>query len=119
MNTEKDIDDELHILHGKVRQLLQQNASNQQVVDALQKDGVDESYTRLLIHNVMQDRRDRKDFWKLLFMGLFTIAAGIGINYLSYQAAMHTGVLFFYVFWGIIVAGAIMIARAFILFRKS
>jgi len=51
-------------------------------------------------------------------MGVFFIAGGLYINYSSYNIAVNNNADFFYVFWGIVVAGIGMLVRAFFLFRK-
>ncbi len=105
-------------LHQVVKAYLQNGITEEEIINLLQKENIDAFYAQTIIDNVLSDKEDKKDFWKLLLAGLFTIAAGLLINYFSYAIAYNTGSLSFYLFWGIIVAGIMMISRAFILFKK-
>jgi hypothetical protein len=116
MKTEADI----HIknLHTKVKTLLKQHIDEDAIIEELRKEAIDEYYAQLIIENVKLDIRDRADAWKLTLMGSFFIVAGIYINYFSYQIAVNANAPFFYLFWGIIVVGLLMLVRAFFLFRR-
>ena len=72
----------------------------------------------MIIENVRADNRNKIDAWKLVVMGISFIIGGIYINYFSYQIAVNANAAFFYLFWGIIVAGILMLIRAFSLFRR-
>ena len=115
---QNSVKDHINDLHQKTKALIDQNLSEAEIIDELRKDDVDELYAKTLIENVSGDNRDRKDFWKLLLMGICLIAGALAINYFSYTIAVQSGSFSFYLFWGVIVAGLLMIVRAFILFRK-
>lgn len=110
--------DNVALLHRKAKDLLRQGKSEGYIVDELKKDGISLDYAHQIISNVDSDIHDRKSFWKLIFGGLFFIAGGLAINYFSYQIAENTGSFFFYLFWGIVVVGIVMIIRAFIIFKN-
>jgi hypothetical protein len=106
------------LLHKKARGLLRQGKPESYILEELRKEGITMDYAQIIMANVYNDIHDRKSFWKLLFSGLFFIIGGLAINFFSYQIAVNTGSLFFYLFWGIVVSGIVMIAKAFIIFKK-
>ena len=116
MKTEEDI--RIESLHRKAKQLLKKDLDEDQVINELKKEGIDSNYANLIIKNVIADSRNRIDGWKLLLMGTSFIVGGIYINYSSYLIAVNTNSTFFYLFWGIVVAGILMLIRAFSLFRR-
>jgi hypothetical protein len=73
---------EIAALHAKVKDLLQQGHSDEQVVQELKKDGIEEHYTLLVIDNVHNDHSDKKSFRNAMIMGTFYIAAGLLLNIL-------------------------------------
>jgi hypothetical protein len=116
MKTETDI--KIEQLHNKVRGLLNSGMGADEIIATLKREGIDPAYTILIIQNIKSDNRDKMDFWKLIFMGSFFIIGGSLINYFSYRIAARANSTFFYLYWGIVVVGAIMIIRAFSLYRK-
>ena len=116
MKTEADI--RIATLHKKAKALLKQNIDEDELIEELKKEGIDSGYAQLIIENVKGDIRDRADAWKLTLMGTFFIVGGMYINYFSYQIAVNANATFFYLFWGIVVVGILMLVRAFFLFRK-
>jgi hypothetical protein len=116
MLTETDI--RIKALHNKAKTLLKQGMNEDELIEELTKEGIDTGYALLIIENVKNDIRDRSDAWKLTLMGSFFIVGGIYINYFSYRIAVNANATFFYLFWGIVVVGILMLARAFFLFRK-
>ncbi len=107
--------DELHTL---ARKLIKANEPQHFITDELCKQGISQDYATTIIDNVLNDNRDRKDFWKLLVMGCFFIISGIAISYVSYSAASKSSMGSYFIFWGLVVTGVIMIFRAFALYRK-
>ncbi|MBL0146510.1 MAG: hypothetical protein IPP48_12975 [Chitinophagaceae bacterium] len=110
---------EVERLHNNVKQFLQSGKTENEIIELLKQEGLEEYYVQTIIDNVLADKRDRKDFWKLILMGTFTVVSGLFINYSSYSFAVQNGSGYFYLFWGIIVVGLLMIVRAFILFNKK
>jgi len=106
------------LLHKKVKYLLKEGKQEDYIIEELKKDGISLEYAHIIIANVYNDMYDRKSFWKLIFGGLFFIAGGLVINYFSYQVAANAGSFFYYLFWGIVVGGIVMIIRAFVIFKK-
>ena len=113
-----DTSERVTFLHKKVKDLLKQGKSENHIIEELKKDGINLDYAHIIIENVYNDIHDRKNFWRLIFGGLFFIIGGLAINYFSYQIAANAGSFFFYLFWGIVVAGIVMILRAFIIFKN-
>jgi len=105
-------------LHQSVKELLEEGLSEADIMKQLKKKGVDDHYAETIIENVISDISDKRDFWKLVLMGSFTIAGDLIVGYLSFKQGRHLPDVFYTVFWGLMVAGAFMITRAFILFRK-
>ena len=116
MKTEADI--RIATLHKKAKALLKQDIDEAEMIEALKEEGIDPGYAQLIIENVKNDIRDRADAWKLTLMGTFFIVGGMYINYFSYQIAVNANATFFYLFWGIVVVGILMLIRALFLFRK-
>jgi len=118
MSTELDPTTKIDLLHQKARDLLRQKKQHTEIIAELQKEGIDGDYAQVIINNVFKDISNKKNFWKLLFSGLLIILAGVTLNLLSYRIAANSNSYVFYVFWGIFVTGIILIARAFIMFKK-
>jgi len=110
---------QVEILHSKVKVLLHENYSEEEIVEHLIKDGIEPHYARLIIENIHDDKSDNKSFRNSLIMGAFYIVGGLLINIFSYRIAANSNSLFFYFFWGIIVLGIVTIIRGFILYKKK
>jgi len=113
-----EADNHMQALHRKAKDLLRMNSDEDEIIEELKKEGIDQGYAQLIIENVKSDIRDRSDASKLTGMGIFFIVGGICINYFSYQIAANANAPFFYLFWGIVVTGLLMLVRAFFLFRR-
>lgn len=111
-------DQKIKALHQKAKALLKRDMTEEEVVQQLQQEGIEAGYARLIIDNVLSDERDRRDAWKLVFMGVFFVLGGLYINYSSYSIAVNNNAGFFYLFWGIVVAGILFLVRAYLLFRR-
>jgi hypothetical protein len=105
-------------LHLHAKKLVDANETESFIISELCKHGITETYATTIIDNVLNDNRDRKDFWKLLIMGCFFILTGLVITYISYTAANQSSFGSYFVFWGLVVTGIIMIFRAFTLYKK-
>ena len=116
--TGKDADAFIRDAHNQALILLKRGTSEHDAVNALVQSGLDAGYAETVVDNMQREISDRKGFLKLLVGGIFTVCCGLGINYFSRQIAINTGLLFFFVFWGIVVGGILMILRAFLYFRK-
>jgi hypothetical protein len=114
-----DTDIKIEQLHGKVRSLLSQGLNEIEITRTLEKEGIDPGYAGLIIDNIKTDERDRKDFWKLIIMGLFFVIGGLTINYLSYTIAVNINATFYFIYWGVVAMGIIFLVRAFALYRKG
>ena len=110
--------DEAAALHRIAKQLLEADADEEEIYRELMKEGIDRSYAEMILDNVLNDLRDRKDFYKMLVMGIFTVAGGLLLNFLSYNYSMRTGALGYYVFWGVVVAGIVMLIKAVGMYRN-
>ena len=118
MSSPADTSEKSNSLHKMAKNLLKQGKSNDQIITQLAEQGIEPTYAQMILDNVYRDISDRRNFWKLLFGGLFFIGGGIAINYYSYKIAENSHSNIFYLFWGVIVAGVLLIIKAFTLFRK-
>ena len=118
MDADSEIKERVDYLHSIAKNLIKCKIPDNQILYALLKEGIDENYALMIIENAKSDIDDKKEFWKLLFMGIFFVIGGLAINYYSYKIAENANSFFFYLFWGIVVAGIILIIRAFILFKN-
>ena len=118
MPSSTNTSERINLLHKVAKDLLKQGKSEEEIVRQLTSQGIEPSYARTIQANVYNDKSDRKNFWKLIAGGAFFIAGGIAINYYSYKIADNSHSTFFYLFWGIIVVGIVLIIKAFTIFRK-
>jgi hypothetical protein len=105
-------------LHLQAKKLVDANETEAFIISALCKNDITEDYAAIIIDNVLNDIRNRKDFWKLFIMGCFFIIAGLLITYISYTAASQSSMGSYFIFWGLVVTGIIMIFRAFTFYKK-
>jgi hypothetical protein len=117
MQKEENSSQKIKALHAQAKKLIGANESEEFVISELCKNGITEDYAAIIIDNVLNDIRDKKDFWKLLVMGSFITISGLLITYTSYTSSENTGGYYF-IFWGIVITGIVMIFRAFTLYRK-
>jgi len=110
--------EQIELLHSRVKEYLNKNYSEEEIIEQLNKDGIEPHYTRLVFENIHDDRSDSKNFRNSIILGCFFIAGGLLINIFSYRIAVNSNSSFFYVFWGIVVFGITTIIRGFILYRK-
>ena len=92
------INQEADKLHQAVKDFLLKGITQEEIIKQLAKQNIDAFYAQTIIYNVLSHQQDKKDFWKLLLMGLFTTTAGLMINYFSYSIAVNSGSLSFYLF---------------------
>lgn len=118
MENQNSIKKKVELLHATAKKLIKSNLSENQVIQNLLGYGIDTNYAHIILENVKLDIEERKEFIKLIAKGAFLIIAGFAINYFSYKIAEHSNSIFFYLFWGIIITGVLLIIRAFILFTK-
>lgn len=118
MASPTDTSEKINTLHKMAKDLLQQGRPDDQIISQLTEEGIEPSYAQMILDNVYNDRSDRRNFWKLLIGGFFFIAGGIAINLFSYKIADNFNSGYFYLFWGIIVAGVLLVIKAFTIFRK-
>ena len=114
---EKDVTDRIDYLHKKTAELIARGLPVREIVAALKEEGIDEQYAKTLIHNVLNDSRSQNNSLWWLIMGIILFVGGLAVNYYSYQLAENTGG-FYVIFWGVVVTGAGMIARALILWKR-
>jgi hypothetical protein len=118
METTENSTQKITALHAQAKKMIDANETKSSIISALCENGITEDYAALIIDNVLNDIRDRKDFWKLIIMGCFFIIAGLLITYISYTAASQSRMGSYFIFWGLVVTGIVMIFRAFTLYRK-
>lgn len=115
MDNEKAIIDQLH--HDAAI-LLRQHKTDEEIIQALVKQGTDRHYAAIILNNLRNDHLNKKKFRNTLLAGLGILIMGLLLNVASYRFSLKGGMLFFYVFLGVVVTGISIIARAFILYRK-
>jgi hypothetical protein len=118
MPPQENTSQKITALHAQAKKLVHANESEEFIINELCKNNITKDYAAVIIDNVLNDIRDRKDFWKLLTMGCFFTITGLLITYFSYTAATQSNGGFYFVYWGIVVTGIIIICRAFSLYRK-
>ena len=115
---DNQIDDKIDYLHKKTRALVKSGSDEQDIVFELKLDGVNEDYAKLIIENVLNDMRDRSDFWKLFIFGLIFTVGGLFVNIYSYTMAVVHDHKYFYIMAGIVVFGVVLLARAWMLYKR-
>ena len=103
-------------LHSEAALLLKDDYTDEEIINQLMQKGIDRHYAALVLENAKSDVSDKKEFYKLFFMGVFYAGGGGIYTYMNYQHPFPGGMYF--VFWGVIVYGISLLVRAFILFRK-
>lgn len=109
-----DADAAIQELHAEAKRLLERSNTDETIVNILVKKGVAPHYAEMILENVKSDRSNKTAFYKLLLLGSFTLATGLIITFGSYARGSGS----YIILGGIVVAGATMVARAFILYRK-
>jgi len=103
-------------LHIEAAQLLAQKYSDEAIVSALKKKGIDDHYAEIVLQNAKEDKSDKKEFYKHLLGGIFILATGLTLSIGTYFYTPPGGMYF--VFAGITVYGIFAITRAFVIFKK-
>jgi hypothetical protein len=118
MDIGQNTEEKISSLHQTAKDLLLRKVEDDQIIIALQKEGIEAGYAELIIENVKTDLSDKENFRKELWKGIAVTFGGLLLNYLSYTTSIVTGSTIAFIFWGIIVFGISIIARAFILFKR-
>ena len=118
MTNNDETSKQIKLLHLKVKQLLSEGWTDENIINELAKEGIQTHYAQTIIENLQDEESDKKSFRNSLLVGIFYIVAGILINFFSYKIAVNNNSFFFYLFWGIIVLGIVTIIRGFILYKK-
>lgn len=103
-------------LHIEAAQLLAQNFSDEAIVSALKKKGIDDHYAEIVLQNVKEDKSDKREFYRHFLGGIFILAAGLALSLGTYFYTPPGGMYF--VFAGIMVYGVFAITRALVIFKK-
>jgi hypothetical protein len=109
---------EVKRLHNNVKQFLQSGKTEKEVIELLKKEGLEEYYAQTIVDNVVEDKNDKKGFWKLIILGCLLpfISAYL---YFSPQFNGYGGWLYWALVWLPIIGSASFITRAFVLFNKG
>lgn len=108
----KDSTSEIRQLHFQVKKWLDENCPDEEIVNRLQKQGVEPYYARTVIDNIHEEKQNGKSFRNAMIMGSFYIIGGLLVNYYSYQLASTSNSTTFFLFWGIVVWGIITVSEA-------
>lgn len=103
-------------LHAEASRLFERRNDDQTIINILIKKGAAPHYAEMILENVKTDRSHQKAYYKHLLLGGFTLATGMIISFGSYYRETPGGIHM--ILWGIMVAGATLITRGVILFRK-
>ena len=111
-------DDQIKMLHAEVAVQVQEKKSDAEIMEYVISKGYERYYAEQVLNNVREEIAAKKNFWKTFFYGMGFLLSGILVSLASWYFAISTGAMFYFFYWGLIVAGISIIARAFILFRK-
>ncbi len=103
-------------LHYEVKLLLQQHNDDEEILEYLMQKGCNRYYARTIVENVRNDFSHRNKSYKFLFNGIAALLCGILFTTLTRRLPVAGGLYF--IFDGLMVYGAVMIARAVILLRR-
>ena len=101
--------DEAFRLHRMTKEMINGDNDMETITQSLTEQGISKDYAEVIIDNVLTDMRDRKDSIKLFIMGILTLIVAFVINSLSLRFGL--------IFWGLVVAGIVMMIRAVMLYR--
>jgi hypothetical protein len=118
MESHRKVDENIFALHETARRLLAENKEEEYIRHELTKEGIDPGYAELIIDNVKTELSDKLEFRKELFKGISITTFGVLLNLASYAAFASVGAFFWFLYWGMIVFGITLIARAFIIFKN-
>ena len=113
-----DPSEKIDFLHRKVKDLRKQGKKEEEILRELENEGIEDSYAQMILENVNSDIQDKRNFWKLIFGGVFFILGGLAVNIFSYRIAENFNASYFYLFWALPIAGILLIIKAFTIFRK-
>ena len=112
------VDEHIKALHEEIARFLREKKEETAILDHIVSKGYDRHYAEMVLNNVKGDVDDRKGFWKTFFYGFCFLLSGVIVSLASRRFAIASGALFYIFYWGLIVAGISIMARAFILFRR-
>lgn len=110
--------DHIKLLHTEVAILIKEKKNETAILEFVISKGYEPYYAELVLNNVKKEIANKKNFWKTFFYGLGFLISGILVSLASWYFAISTGAMFYFFYWGLVVAGISIIARAFILFRR-
>lgn len=113
-----DHTDHIKLLHTEVAGLIKAKKNEVDILEYVISKGHERYYAEMVLNNVKEEIADKKSFWKTFFYGLGFLISGILVSLASWYFAVSAGAIFYFFYWGLIVAGISIIARAFILFRR-
>ena len=105
-------------MHLAVKELMQQGKSDEEISALLVSKGYEKYYAEVIIQNIRIEKENNRKFRETLLYGTIFLAGGIVLNIASRSFAISSGSFVYFFFWGVIVTGITIIARAFILFRR-
>ena len=114
----QEISDHIKLLHAEVANLLQKKKNEEDILEHITSKGYERYYAEMILDNVKEEAADKKSFKKTFFYGLGFLVTGILVSLASRYFALSIGAAFYIFYWGLIVAGISIIARAFIIFKR-
>jgi hypothetical protein len=119
MNPNQTVAEHIDHLHKKVKALKLEKLADEAIIAVLKKeDGVDDLYAQILIDNTESDKRDKKDFGKLIIAAVVAISAGIFVLLAPQFDGFRQGWVYWLLVWAPLGGGAIFLTRAFVLFKR-
>ena len=118
MQNKECVSQKIEILHKKVNQLQTENYSDDEIINALEKEGIDKHYAQTILENIEDEKADNKSFRNSLIMGFFYLGGGILLNFLSEKISENSNFNIQLIFYGIIILGISTIIRGFILYKR-
>jgi hypothetical protein len=115
MTSEADI---IKMLHIEAADLLRNKKQDEEIISYIVAKGYERRYAETILDNIKEDAEDKINFRKTLLYGLGLLLSGVLVSFTSYSFARSMGALFYFFYWGLIVTGISIIARAFIIFKK-
>ncbi len=110
--------DEVTALHRMAKKLIDQDIDEGSVKAMLMKEGLSEMYAAIIIDNVLNDIRDKKDFYKMLIMSVCITGGALWLNYMSYDLALVNNSATMIIFWGLVVSGILMMVKSVAMYRQ-
>lgn len=110
--------DHIKLLHTEVAALVKEKKNETEILEYVISKGYEQYYAEMVLNNVKEEAADKKNFWKTFFYGFGFLISGILVSLASWYFSVSGGAMVYIFYWGLIVVGISIIARAFIIFKR-